>query len=243
MKSIKVLIVEDEVIIARDLAYHLKEMGLIVSGILMEGEEVEEFVRKEMPDIVLMDISLRGEMDGISAARLLKQKYDIPIIYLTANADDRTFEQAKSTKPFAFIEKPFKKRTLFRTIELLIEHLMEDSNNDGDHESPSFILNDRIFVKSGNSMVKIYLKDILYIQAERAYSQIATRERKYLLSSPLKAFEDQVSADNFLRVHRSFIVNLEHIDGLEENSIIINKERIPVSRSFQETLFKSLNIL
>lgn len=242
MKPIKVLIVEDEIIIAKDLAYHLKTMGLEVCGILIEGEKVLEFLQTILPDIILMDVSLKGAMSGINAVQQLQKKYNIPVIYLTANTDDATFELAKLTKPFAFVEKPFKKKTLLRTLELLIERLMEKETDNSTESINSYVLNDRIFIKDGQALVKVFLKDILYVQAERAYCLIATQERKHLLSVPLKNFEEQITTDYFLRVHRSYLVNLDHIDRLEEHMIIIQNTRIPVSRTYQEVLTKHLRI-
>ena len=103
-------------------------------------------------------------------------------------------------------------------------------------------LKDRIFIKDGTALVKVFLKDILYVQAERAYCLIATKEKKYLLSVPLKNFEEQISAEFFLRVHRSYLINLDHIDRLEDNTILIQDARIPVSRSYHEILAKHLRI-
>ncbi|MCB0854126.1 MAG: response regulator, partial [Bacteroidetes bacterium] len=110
MRTIKVLIVEDEMIVAKDISYYLEELGCEVCGLLMEGEQVLPFLEKEVPDIILMDIMLKGKLDGVSTVHLIRKDYTIPIIYLTANTDDQSFEMAKATKPFAFIEKPFKKK-------------------------------------------------------------------------------------------------------------------------------------
>lgn len=243
MKSIKVLIVEDEMIIAKDLTYHLQEIGVTVCGILIEGEAVEDFLKTTIPDIILMDISLKGEMSGIDTVIELQKNYSIPVVYLTANTDDHSFNLAKATKPFAFIEKPFKKRALIRTIELLIEQLLEEEKKTDYEEVSSFILNDRIFVKSKNALVKIFLKDILYIQAERAYCQIFTKERNFVLSTPLKNFEDQIAREFLIRVHRSYIINLLQIEGLEDNVLLIHNSRIPVSKTYYEELVKRLTIL
>ena len=115
MRTIKVLIVEDEMIVAKDISYYLEELGCEVCGLLMEGEQVLPFLDSEVPDIILMDIMLKGKLDGISTVHLIRKHYKIPIIYLTANIDDQSFDLAKATQPFAFIEKPFKKKMLKRT--------------------------------------------------------------------------------------------------------------------------------
>ena len=96
MKSINVLIVEDEIVIAHDIAHHLKALGCEVCGILAKGEDLMPFLNKHAPDIILMDINLKGEMDGVSSVRRMQQHYDIPVVYMTANTDDHSFSLAKA---------------------------------------------------------------------------------------------------------------------------------------------------
>ena len=240
MRTIKVLIVEDEMIVAKDISYYLEELGCEVCGLLMEGEQVLPFLEKEVPDIILMDIMLKGKLDGVSTVHLLRKHYTIPIIYLTANTDDQSFEMAKATKPFAFIEKPFKKKILKRTFELLIEQISNESESDTD----AFILKDRVFVReNNNTMVKINLEDILYIEADRAYCQITTSEKTYLLTSSLGNLEQKLSSPFLMRVHRSYLVNLQQIDSIEENSITIGSKNITVSRSYWKDFLNRVKII
>ncbi len=240
MRTIKVLIVEDEMIVAKDISYYLEELGCEVCGLLMEGEEVLPFLEKEVPDIILMDIMLKGKLDGVSTVHLIKKHYSIPIIYLTANTDDRSFELAKATQPFAFIEKPFKKKTLRRTVELLIEQITAEQ----EAEPETILLKDRIFVReNNNSMVKIKLEDILYVEAERAYCQITTVERSCLITSSLSQLEQKLSSPFLMRVHRSYLVNLRQIERIEENQITIGDKRISVSRSYWKDFLNKVNII
>lgn len=123
MSNIRVLIVEDEVIIARDMARQLEGLGCEICGLLRDGESVLPFLENTLPDIVLLDIQLAGAMDGIETVREIQKQYAIPVVYMTARTDDRSFAQARATRPFAFIEKPFKVRSLLRTFELLMEQI------------------------------------------------------------------------------------------------------------------------
>jgi CheY-like chemotaxis protein len=100
---LKILIVEDEMLIAANIAIQLETIGYEVVGIIPRGEEAVKVVQNERPDLVLMDINLKGELDGIETAKKLQQDGEIPIIYLTANSDDAHFERAKETNPYAFI--------------------------------------------------------------------------------------------------------------------------------------------
>jgi len=243
MRKIKILIVEDEVIVASDIAYYLKKLGCEVMGILVEGEEVIPFLKNHSPDIILMDIRLKGNLDGIQTVHLLKQQYNTPVIYLTANTDDHSFEQAKATKPFAFVEKPFKPKKLVRTVELLIEQIAENEEEKNDSSSNQFVMSDRIFVREKGKMIKIFLTDILYIEADGAYSKIATQEKAFLVSHNLSKLETRIANEVLMRVHRSYIINLEKIDSIEETEVHILKKTIPISRSYWNDFLKRVNMI
>ncbi len=122
-KAIKILIVEDEMVIAANISLQLTELGYEVTGILPRGEEALSQIKIERPDILLLDIRLKGEMDGVETAQEIQRYYNIPIIYLTANADEAHFNRAKETHPYAFISKPFKKLDLQRAIELTVDRI------------------------------------------------------------------------------------------------------------------------
>ncbi len=121
MPLIKVLVVEDEFIVAADLKARLNKMGYKVIGTAASGLEAIEKVWRESPDIVLMDIVLKGDMDGIATAEAIKQGYNIPIIFLTAYADQNTFSKAKLTEPFGYICKPFQEKNLKMAIEVALQ--------------------------------------------------------------------------------------------------------------------------
>lgn len=119
----RILIVEDDMIIAANLSLQLTSLGYEVTGIESRGEEAITHAIKNTPDILLLDINLKGKIDGIETAKEIQKHQDIPIIYLTANSDEATFEKAKSTHPKAFITKPFNRLNLHRTIALVVEQL------------------------------------------------------------------------------------------------------------------------
>lgn len=121
-----ILVVEDEIIIAEDIQRKLKKMGYDVTAIVSSGEEAIKKVNENIPDLILMDIVIYGEMDGIETAGQIHSLFDIPVVYLTAYADEKTIERAKITEPFGYLIKPFKERELQITIEIaLYKHEME----------------------------------------------------------------------------------------------------------------------
>jgi CheY-like chemotaxis protein len=125
-QKVRILIVEDEQIVAEDLRQTLETMGYIVVGVVSRGERAVESARQEVPDLILMDIMLSGEMDGISAAQQIRSEHDIPIIYVTAYADSQLIERAKVTEPYGYIVKPFNDREVQSNIEIaLFKHRLE----------------------------------------------------------------------------------------------------------------------
>ncbi len=253
--AIKILIVEDEMVIAANISLQLSELGYEVTGILPRGEEALSHIKIDKPDIVLLDIQLKGELDGIETAQEIQKHYKIPIIYLTANSDEAHFNRAKETHPYAFISKPFKKLDLQRAIELTVDRItMETSSENKEkgngEESAStngnatdFILNDRIFVRHNEKMLKIDIKDIYYIEADRNYCRIFTQGREYLLVMTLKDIDEKLPQHHFLRIHRSYIINLSQIDEVAGTHVVISKKAIPMSKLMRTELLKRLQTI
>ena len=121
-----ILVVEDEIIVAEDIRRRLTEMGFAVSGVVCTGEDAIREVSRTVPDLVLMDIFLRGKMDGIEAAEILGKRFHVPVVFLSASADPNTLERAKHADSFGYLLKPFDEREMESTIEMaLSKHAME----------------------------------------------------------------------------------------------------------------------
>jgi len=244
--EVKILIVEDEMLIAAKISTLLTELGYEVTGILARAEDALSHVEENVPDIALLDIRLKGKMDGIELAQTLQKEHELPVIFLTSNADDATFNRAKTAKPYAFISKPFKKLDLQRAIELTLSRMADEQTVEAEVEpakEASFILSDRIFVRHKDSMVKIFLEDILYIEAESNYCRICTKNKEYLLAITLKVMEAKLPTKHFIRVHRSYIVNLAQIDEVAESHVIIARKAIPLSKALREELLKRIQMI
>lgn len=235
-QPIRILVVEDEMIIGAKISMFLTELGYEVTGIVPRAEEVLSLLPGNAPDIALLDIQLKGSMDGIALAQILHTDYNIPVVFLTANADDATFNRAKETKPYAFLIKPFKKLDLQRALELTISLMANQPVPEPrpvDEDVP-YVLIDRIFVRYKEKMVKILLEDILYIEAERNYCNVITTTKTYLLSMPMKSLEDKLPATLFQRIHRSHIVNLKQVDEVDESHVVIGSKALPLSKSLRD---------
>lgn len=126
MATVKILVVEDEGIVAMDIENTLKNLGYSVPVVASSGERAVKKAVEVSPDLILMDIMLKGDMDGIQAAQKIREVLNVPIVYLTAYGDNSTLQRAKITEPFGYILKPFEERELYITIEMaLYKHSLE----------------------------------------------------------------------------------------------------------------------
>jgi DNA-binding LytR/AlgR family response regulator len=249
---IKILVVEDEMIIAAKISMQLTALGYEVTGILPRGEEAIVHVQEHKPDIVLLDINLKGSIDGIETALKMQKLADIPIIYLTANSDDATFNRARITRPYAFISKPFKQLDLQRAIELTISRMADKENgiqpgkqttDKNTNDEQPFILSDRIFVRHRGKMIKIIVAEILYIEADRNYCRVSTKSKEYLLAVTLKTIEEKLPGNIFLRTHRSYMINLKQIDEVADGYVVIAQKAIPLTAGLKEQLLQRIQTI
>lgn len=128
----RILIVEDEHIVAMGIKRMLKSLGYTVTGVASSGEDAISKAESTFPDIVLMDIMLKGDMDGVEATREIKERFDIPVVYLTAYSDNNILERAKITEPFGYIIKPFDEKDLYSSIEVALHRQRKEKEKSGE---------------------------------------------------------------------------------------------------------------
>jgi DNA-binding LytR/AlgR family response regulator len=247
--DIKILIVEDEMLIGAKISLFLTELGYEVTALLPRAEEALLHVVENRPDIALLDVRLKGEMDGIALAEILHAQHNIPVVFLTANSDDGTFNRAKAAKPFAFLTKPFRKAELQRAIELTIQHMEEDERPASaepvvkEEDDNTFILTDRIFIRHKDRMIKVLFESILYVEAERNYCRIFTKAKDYLLTMPMKNLEARLPPSQFQRIHRSHIVNLHHVDEVSEGNVYVSGKQLPLSHTLRADFLQRFRMI
>ncbi|MGK2863944.1 MAG: LytR/AlgR family response regulator transcription factor [Chitinophagaceae bacterium] len=242
-EKVRILIVEDDMIIAANISLQLTNLGYEVMSIIPRGEEAIAYVKENKPDILLMDIKLKGTLDGIDTARAIQQHTNIPVIYLTANNEESTFNKAKETHPLAFISKPLNALELRRAVALVVEQLKEKSEVKQINETQIEVLEDRIFVRDGGKMIKILLDDILFVEAERNYCNIVTAPRNYLIATTLKTMEEKLPVTFFVRVHRSYMINISKLDTVADSHLEIGRKSIPLSKSYRELLLSRIQMI
>ncbi len=216
MSQLKIYIVEDDPIIAITIETALKKQGYGICGNADNFEEAIEEIKKMKPDLVLVDIQLDGEKDGIHVAEKL-DALKIPYLYLTAQTDPHTIKRVKETRPLGYIVKPFTENGLRSNIEIAW------NNYKNEEEYFTFSAN--------NELYKIKQSQILYLKAFDNYCYVVTSEKEYLVPKTLKFLASQLNTEKFTKTHRSYFVNLLKIDALRADSLVINNVEIPVSNS------------
>ncbi len=237
----KVLIVEDEFSIALDIKTSLKKEGYNIVGIANSYNEAMMYAEEAMPDIVIMDINISGEKNGIVAAKDIYDRYRIPIVFLTAYGDDDTFKKALKSRPFAFLLKPFNTKELSFTVQIALQKHFE--NNKQETTVPNEKISETIFVKDKSQLISVKVNKILWVEAMDNYTQIITKDKKILVNMFLKEFYEKVPQDKFLRIHRSYMVALDKIEKIENRFVFINGHRIPISKAYRSRLLERLDIL
>jgi len=375
MSNTRILVVEDESIVAKDIQNTLIKLGYEVPATASSAASAYEKLELIKPDLVFLDIKLKGEEDGIHIAEHIKEKYNIPVIFLTSYVDQITLDRAKVTEPYGYIVKPFNESDLKTTVEMALfkfdrdrevrdreqrlvnalakvdesiiiidvdgrisylnekaenllgygsnsalgidifqlinietegsvglkkDQLLEAMNNNqlieieecfliikrdnssvasafsaspvhdeknqylgaalvlgekGKEKAPqnveamqavfldNQVIQNSFFVKKGSMLVKVYLDNIQWIQAMDNYVIIQTTVDQFVIHSTMKDIESKLPAARFLRVHRSYIIPIEKINVLDENTVLIGDKTIPIGKSYRDNFMARLNFL
>ncbi len=373
MSKIKILVVEDESIVAKDIQNTLIRLGYDVPATASNAVSAFQKLEDIRPDLVFLDIKLKGDVDGIQIAEKIKSNYDIPVIFLTSFVDKGTLDRAKVTEPYGYIVKPFNESDLQTTVEMALYKFEKDKETKYSKEryenallnldeaiiildtnyavtflnpkaenlagygnetamgkslfslvtfteengteltrdlmaqkvmhdklyelnnatitflrsqesqkcdltvSPvrdekdnligyafvvrkpgtktatataasteqmeSMVIQNSFFVKKGSMLVKVFLENINWIQAMDNYVIIQTNADKFVVHSTMKDIESKLPVEKFLRVHRSFIIPIEKINVLDENTVQIGDKTIPVGKSYKDAFMNRLNFL
>lgn len=228
MNTETILIVEDEVLIAEHIKDLLLGFGLQEIYLAHSYPLALAAIEKLNPSIVLLDIHLKLPTEGIELAKLLDEKGGIPYIFISANVDLLIIQEATHTHAAAYITKPIKKSDLFAAIQIAMK-----SNS---QKKESFLI-----VKDSYSNVQINRNDIMYIEGSGNYINIFTLNQKLVIRRSLDWIEAELPNLSFIRIHRSFIINTNHVQRISQKSVFINEIEIPVSRTYHGRITEYLN--
>lgn len=222
MSSFKILVVEDESIVAMDIKHRLESMDYNVPAIVSSGEEAVNKAAETFPDLILMDIVLRGDMDGIQAAQIIKDNYDIPIVYLTAYSDEKTLKRAKITGPFGYIIKPFEDRELHSAIEVaLYKHEMESKLKESEKWLSTTLksIGEAVITTDQNGNITFM---------NHTAQKITEWEQKQAIGNPLKNIFKLLNEET----REFFDLSINNL--LEDNSLNINENLLLITKNGAE---------
>ena len=248
-QPIKILIVEDNVIIADDMQSMLEEIGYEIVDNVIVYEQAVEVLKNNEVDLVLIDIILASDKTGIDLGQHIREKYNIPFIFVTSNSDRATVENAKTVKPNGYLVKPFEQQDLYTSIEIALSNFDYSTDASGSPVAAAAVegvmgnsvLKDSIFVKKQHLYYRIQFDDICFIKADNVYLEVNTADKKFLVRSPLKDYLEKLPKNKFYRAHKSYIVNVDHIDAINSKDIMINETLIPISKDFKEFIISAMN--
>lgn len=217
------LIVEDELVIAESLRKMLRKLGHQCLAVCRNPNEFSDYLSRYTPDLVFLDINFQGIESGFGVAAYCRH-INQPFIFLTSYADETTMRKAMELSPLGYVLKPFSEAEIFKTIELARMRI------EAKH----------VLFKDGHDHVKLDFTNIILLKAENVYTKVFTKTKKYLPRISLSQLLQQLPENQFLKVHRSFVVNLNFIDRISGDHLILGDEKVPLSRTKKAELLEML---
>ncbi len=233
MREYRILIVEDEIIIADTIKRNLTQAGHEVVGIAISYEEAEVIYVNEKPDLVLLDIRLSGSKTGIDFASFIQQQANPrPFIFLSAQLDSQSINSAKKTFPAGYLTKPIQKNSLNTSIEIA----MHNFQNQRKEET-------LINLSNGIKNYLIPSREILFVEADHIYINVHTiNYGKIIHRGSLKEIIEHLPPEDFIQTHRSFLVNINEVNHWDNQNLHIGKTSIPVSRNRRKEVIAQIEL-
>ncbi|MBC6400773.1 MAG: response regulator [Ekhidna sp.] len=238
MADKKILIVEDDPEIAASLSDILNLLGHQTVGIAESFDEAFAFIEKHEIDLVLLDIQLKGEKTGMDVAEKIGDQ--LPYIFTTAFADEETVRKASELGPYGYIVKPYGMKDINPAIEVALSNFQNAKKIKA--EEGGFLSN-HLYIKANSKLIRLDDDDILYIEAKGDYAVFKTIQKGYVVHSTIRNVIEKMNPQKFLKVHRSYVVNLDKIKDIEDSSILIEDKIIPVSRQHKPELMKRIDLI
>lgn len=238
MDKLKIAVVEDEALIAEHIALSLQDIGYEALKPCNSYSSAVQMLADESPDLVIIDIQLAGKKDGIDLAHFIRENYEMPFIFLTSNSDKLTVERAKRVNPPSYLIKPFILDELFVAIELALWNYSKE--NKTTVNSSDIVIKDALFVKKNQYYIRLNFSEIVYLKSDHVYIEVVMESgQKHLLRANLTQIMDKLS-NNFFRIHRSYIVNLDYLEKINSLTLFVNKVELPIAKGIRAELLSKL---
>ncbi len=235
-----VLVVEDEIIIAAELSLLLNEMGYFVCGMAINYTSGVKLLEEKKPDLAIIDINLGGSKTGIDLGHFINENYNIPFIFLTSNVDQSTIESALECRPHSYLLKPFNKIEIFTSISLALQHKSSGKKLETSSNEENLIINNAIFIKNKELFVKVNLNEIIYFKSDKNYVEVTTASKTFLIRSTLANLLNELPTNTFVKVHKSYLVNLSKISAINHELVFADGKEIPMHENYRKELIQNL---
>ncbi len=231
--NLSCIIVEDLQVAADYLTRCCEKSGeLTVKGHFVNVPDALTFLNENVVDLIFLDV----EMPGATGFDLLDQIAYSPKVILTTSKPEYAFD-AFEYNVTDFLKKPFTYQRFQDALKKIPPVIAEAENTITDTDL------DHIFIKADGKLIRLNNEDILYIESMGDYVKFVTGEKKYITHNTIKNLEDKISRSSFMKVHRSYIINIDKISNIRENGLFISGKEIPVSKSHKQEVLKRLNII
>jgi two-component system, LytTR family, response regulator len=240
VNKVRIVVVEDEIIIADNICDVLTELGYNVAEPAMTYTEALDTIIDFKPDLAIIDIHLSSKKDGIDLAQKIMEEYDFPFIFLTSNSDMHTLDRAKKVSPAAYLIKPFSKEELYTSIEIALSNYKKQLPKiPATNQAP---FKQVLFIKQKHLFVKVRFDDILFLKSDHVYLEVfALKKQRFVVRGSLSDYINKLD-DNFIRVHRGYIINLNHIETINQDYIKIEMHQIPIGQNYKEAFLHKINL-
>ncbi|MCB0736167.1 MAG: response regulator transcription factor [Bacteroidetes bacterium] len=212
----------------------LEHDGFVVQYAFGSFSQMLAILDKSLIEILIVDQTLLSDQLASSFIIDLRKNFNLPIVVTGSENDSASMERIVALQPHGYIAKPFKLGAVRLAIDLALVKFKES----GYHNYPNRFFKDSFFVKSGHAFVRVRFEDILYLEADSGYTVVHTMHKKIIDRRLLVEFENELSPEKFLRIHRSFIVSVKYVDVLKGNEISINGETLPIGRTYKQGIMQ-----
>ncbi len=237
MIQTRILAIEDDPIAAKSLWLAIEALDHIPIDIVDDVVVFRRLVKATRPDLLIFDIDLGTDLNGIDLAREMALAYDIPFLYITSQHDRELVAEAVQSFPAAFLTKPFDAASLQAAIALACSSKPASSPVISSSATKS-----ALFLKDETGFIRIDPEDLLYIEASNKQCRLILEQQEKLVTGKITELSHQLPMEQFMQVHRSFVVNLEKIRQIDSQfkSLDMNGKQVPVGRSYKESLMTRL---
>lgn len=243
MDKVSVLILEDNLTESAALAKALTANGYTVAGIASSSADALALVFSQKIDVVIIDIFLGGNPEGISFAETLNALPNVakPFVFLTNSSDRGIFERAKLTHPFSFLMKPFNELEIIYAIEMAVEKFYAQPHVFHSKEQDTVVSNEYLFIKKKDALKKVAVAQIVYIEVEERYCNIITETEKFTILISLTKITELLDSQQFIRTHRNYMVNAEKITAIfvADNLVMLQgNHQVALSEKYKEFIHR-----